>query len=140
MSLSRLIRVLIVIFMILIMIFLFLIARTIYLGNQQEIAESSLETEAPPAAARTETMETTTEKEPEKSSPAQSVAISELETLPTMPESEPEPSAEPEKSRNLSSGRILIGDSRFAYWTLQQISLDPGFAIRQCRSSRVSST
>ena len=125
MNLSRLIRLLILIFMILIMVFLFLIARTIYLGNQTEAAEQTPDSESEYAAASTEPRETTTEKASERSSAMQPVTISELETGPTLPD-DSEPSTEAEKSVNLSSGRILIGDSRFAYWTLQRIPLDPG--------------
>lgn len=125
MNLSRLIRLLIVIFMILIMLFLFLIARTIYLGEHPDTAESTPEsgTETP-VANSSETRESTTEKEPEKSSIAQPVAVSELETGETLYD-DPEPSTEENKNDNLSSGRILIGDSRFAYLS-RQIALDRG--------------
>ena len=129
MNLSRLIRLLILIFMILIMVFLFLIARTIYLGSQeqeQEIAELPSDTEAPITSASTGPGETSTEKESERSSAVQPVEVSELEVGETLYD-DPEPSsAEPVNDNDLSSGRILIGDSRFAYWSLQHIALDPG--------------
>ena len=125
MNLSRLIRLLIVIFMILIMLFLFLIARTIYRGNQEMAEASTTDAETPVTIASTEPKETPSETESESASIIQPVAVSSTEPEETEQSTSPIPT-EPVKTQNLSSGRILIGDSRFAYWTLQRISLDPG--------------
>ena len=122
-TVARLIRLLILIMMILIMVFLFLIARTIYLGQQEpEVAEYVPET---PKATQPSTSAPSTEAktEPGDDTEKQTVSVAEIETEETPSRDEAE--AEPPKNTNLSSGRILIGDSRFAYLGMQ-IALQTG--------------
>ncbi|MBQ6551302.1 MAG: hypothetical protein IJL78_07835 [Lachnospiraceae bacterium] len=124
---ARLIRLLILIMMNLIMVFLFLIARTIYLGQQEAGKAASTVTDSSVADAETRPTETTpteTEREPEK----QTISVAEIETeelITSVPiELDPE-EAKAAEAKNLSSGRILIGDSRFAYLGMQ-IALETG--------------
>ena len=131
-NLSRLIRLLILIFMILIMVFLFMIARILYADQHPPVISeaSGGDTDEPAVSSPQETPSAEAQTEPsgdpgEKTSSAQSFTIGEIETGDVLYTDPPE-TTEPPKGSNYSSGRILIGDSRFAYWPLQQITLDTG--------------